>query len=387
MSLIKALRVSRAPSASLMAVGALWGSFAALLPDIKDRVGAGDGEMGGALLMSALGGLLGMWAAPKVTGRLGRYAMPVFGLLVCVVVMLPMLPTSVVTLGAVLLVMGLSVAFLDISANVHISGLEARHGMHLMNVNHAMYSLSFAAVAWICGLGRQAGMSPAQILPGMAVLILLCVALMRVPRTAAPVEEDAPGNPARIPWGAIVLTGVILFASFIGENSTEAWSALHIERTLGGEHGSGSFGPAMLGLMMGIGRLSGQVLSARYGDAKLIFGSAIIGSVGALVIAAAPSVPVVLAGVALTGIGMSVIVPSATSLLGARVGDKQRSYVLSRAWMFGIVGFFIGPSLMGGLAEMFGLRWSFVAVAGLVAFTLPAIWALAWRKPRVAVGL
>ncbi len=91
--------------------------------------------------------------------------------------------------------------------------------------------------------------------------------------------------------------------------------------------------------------------------------------------------------VSLPGIGMSVIVPSATSLLGARVGDKQRSYVLSRAWMFGIVGFFIGPSLMGGLAEMFGLRWSFVAVAGLVAFTLPAIWALAWRKPRVAVGL
>ena len=41
----------------------------------------------------------------------------------------------------------------------------------------------------------------------------------------------------RPPWGAVALTGIILMASFIGENATEAWLALHIERTLGAAPG------------------------------------------------------------------------------------------------------------------------------------------------------
>ena len=48
--------------------------------------------------------------------------------------------------------------------------------------------------------------------------------------------------------------------------------------------------------------------------------------------------------------------------------------------MLGIVGFFIGPAMMGGISELVGLRLSFVAVALIVALILPAIWRLE-RKP------
>ncbi len=39
--------------------------------------------------------------------------------------------------------------------------------------------------------------------------------------------------------------------------------------------------------------------------------------------------------------------------------------------------------MMGGVAELFGLRVSFVAVSLLVALILPAVWILA-RRPLVA---
>ncbi len=384
MSILKGLAVSRAPAAGLMAVGVLWGSFAALVPDIKKHVGASDGEFGLALLMSALAGMIAMWAAPWVGARLGRFAMPSLGLLVSLVVLAPIFPSSVVTLGAALFAMGFAVASLDITANVHVSATEARLGLHLMNVNHAMFSFAFAAAAWGSGLARQAGMGPAEILPVMSLVCLILTALTYV--RSAPVSEELEDieAPRRIPWGTIGLTGLILFAAFIGENATEAWSALHIERTLGAEPGHGSFGPATLGLVMGIGRLSGQVLTARLGDAWLIFGSAALGIVGALTIAAAPTVPVALTGVALTGLGMAVIVPSVNSILGARVTERQRAHAISRAWMLGIVGFFVGPSLMGGLSELFGLRMSFVAISLIVALILPAIWALALRQNQRA---
>lgn len=379
MSILTALRLSRAPAAGLMAVGCLWGSFAGLVPDIKERVGASDAELGAALLMSALGGLMSMWAAPWVVARLGRHALPLLGLLVVAAVLYPILPGSVAALGAALFAMGISVALLDITSNVHISALEARHARHLMNVNHAMFSVAFAASAWSCGMARRAGYGPDHILPVIAVATLGLVLLMRSPRPSAAQTDIAAAPRGPAPWGAIGLTGLILLCAFIGENATEAWSALHIERTLGAEPGRGSFGPAMLGLVMAIGRLSGQVLTARLGDAKLIFGSALLGLCGTLTIAAAPSVAVALTGVAITGLGMAVIVPSVNSILGARVTEAQRGHAISRAWMLGIVGFFIGPSLMGGISELFGLRLSFVAIGLIVALILPAIWALALR--------
>jgi hypothetical protein len=49
-----------------------------------------------------------------------------------------------------------------------------------------------------------------------------------------------------------------VLVAFLVENAMEGWSALHIERTLGGGAAEGAFGPAILGLTMGIGRLSGR---------------------------------------------------------------------------------------------------------------------------------
>ena len=102
---------------------------------------------------------------------------------------------------------------------------------------------------------------------------------------------------------------------------------------------------------------------------------------GTLILAGAPSVPVAVSGVAVIALGMAAVVPSANSMLGARVTGAQRAHALSRAWMVGIFGFFIGPAMMGGIAELVGLRMSFVAVSFVVALILPAV-VLLQRQPK-----
>jgi hypothetical protein len=47
--------------------------------------------------------------------------------------------------------------------------------------------------------------------------------------------------------------------------------------------------------------------------------------------------------------------------------------------MAGMLGFFLGPAMMGGLAELFGLRASFAAVALVLAAIIPAVLALSRR--------
>ena len=127
----------------------------------------------------------------------------------------------------------------------------------------------------------------------------------------------------------------------------------------------------------------GQVLADRLGERALIVGSATLGAAGAVLIAAAWTPNVVLWGVAVVAVGMAVIVPSANTVLGRRVPAHLRPVALSRAWMFGMTGFFVGPSVMGLVAEGFGLRTAYVVIAVVIAAAIPAIISLG-RIPPVS---
>jgi predicted MFS family arabinose efflux permease len=381
MSVLEAARITRAPMLTLAAVGVHWGGLAGLMPDLKAGVGASDAELGAALLAPAVGSMITMGFAPRIGRALGGWTLPLAGLGIALAMLLPLFATSPVALGVALFFAGAAVALADMTANVRIAQLEARAGRHLQSVNHAVFSLAFGSTAFGVAFARQAGFGPGEVLPVLAVVALGVVALGWDRRALPPLDDAGDAAKAATPpWAVVVLGGLILFAGFIGENATEAWSALHIERTLGGAPGQGSFGPATLGFVMFAGRLAGQVVATAAGEARLILVSAVLGAIGALIIAVAPSQGVVILGVAVLGLGMAVIVPATNSIIGAMVSDAARPAAISRAWMAGLLGFFIGPSMMGGLAQIWSLRVSFAAVSLIVMLIVPAVLALARRR-------
>lgn len=388
--LFRAARLSRAPSLALMAVGVFWGAFAAYIPDIKARIGAADGAFGMALMMAAAGSIVSMQLAPRVLARFGRATMPAAGALAALAALSPLAAGDTPGLGAALFFMGASIAMIDITANIRLSVEEEVQGLHLMNLCHAAFSFAFALAAFAAAQARQAGWPPEAFLPLSALAILalgLCTHEGAGWRTAPPSPEGAGRSEGLL--RAVLPVAIILFLAFICENATDSWSALHIERTLGAGAGFGGYGPAMLGLTMGIGRLGGQVAAQRLGEAALIFGSALVGVFGAIVTAIAWAPGIGILGVALIGVGVAVMVPSSNTILGRLVRPDQRGLALSRAWIFGFAGFFIGPSLMGQVSAAFGLRWSFGCVAVLLAAILPVVLQLRRLESRrpSAVGI
>jgi len=385
MSIIQAARLSRAPLAALTGIGIFWGAFAAYVPEIKARAGASDSALGLAIMMSAVGGIIAMWLAPVLMARLGRFTLPVTAVVLAMAGFYPLLVGSVPTLALVTMAMGASMSLLDMSANMRVSVLEERHGLHLMNLNHAMFSFGFAGSALVASLARRAGLPPESVFP-VLVLVLLVMAAATVEGRGWQRAPDAPhGADHGGLWAAILPAAAILFAAFVSENAVDAFSALHIERTLGGLPGNGGFGPMMLGLAMGIGRLSGQVAAQKLGETGLIFWSAVVGIVGALVTAAAPTPLVGMLGVGLLGLGVAVTVPSANSILGKLVRPDQRGFAISRAWMIGFTGFFIGPSMMGRVSDWVGLRVSFALIALVLATILLSVRMMERRGRAVAV--
>ncbi|EAQ14584.1 MULTISPECIES: MFS transporter [Maritimibacter] len=379
MTLFDALRISRGPAFVLMATGVYWGGLAGMMPDVKAHVAASDGVMGAVLVAPAAASILAMGAAPWAARRYGGYTLPVAAILIALTLLLYLVADTPLALAGALFAGGFAVAFADMTANIRIAHVEARRDVHLMNLNHAAYSFSFAITALLIAGLRGGGWdfrTIAMILSGVALAYAVLGWDSRDPSSG---DDEAESGPARPPMIVVLLAGGMLFCSFVAENATEGWTALFIERTLGGAVGEGSFGPAVFGFVMGAARLSGQALVRRLGAERLILSSAVLAVIGAIVIALSPSQIVMHGGVVLTALGVAVIVPSTNSILARKVKGPARSIAISRAWMLGLMGFFIGPALMGGLAELGSLRLSFAAVAVSSAAIIPAVLALSRR--------
>lgn len=383
MSILEEMRIAREPNAGLAAVGVFWGCFAAYVPTLKAGINAPDAAFGLSMVASSIGGIFAMWAAPAVMARLGANGVAVAGLLLVAAFFYPVLAPNMIGFAIAMCFVGASISLLDIGANIRISALEARHGRHLMNVSHAMFSFAFAGSAFVASILRSSGFAPITAFTLMAGVTFLLVLVMRHRGEWHPDAAAPEGTDRSVPWWPIGITAAILFISFVSENTTETWSALHIERTLGGADGHGGFGPVALGLTMGFGRLAGQIAARTLGEAGLVLWSAVVGVVGALVIAFAPTPAIAILGVGILGFGVAVVVPSANSILGKLVRPDQRAHAISRAWMVGFAGFFIGPSAMGVVAQIVSLRAVFVIVAAMLFLIVPLVM-LIRRSPAPA---
>jgi fucose permease len=158
----------------------------------------------------------------------------------------------------------------------------------------------------------------------------------------------------------------VILIGFMVEQSTEGWSALYLERSLGAGAAQGALGPAILGFTMAAGRLAGQALIKRVNEVLVIGFAALLSASGTLLASFAPSLMVAYVGFAILGLGVSVLAPMAFSHVGRNVTNAQRTTAISRVSVIGYTGFFIGPPLMGFVSEGFGLSTSFALLAVLL---------------------
>lgn len=384
MAFLHDLKLTQKPLAGFLLIGIAWAAFFAQMPEIKARIGASDGTYGTVLLVSSGGALLAMWLAPMAERYLGRWGLPLAALCVGFGMLGAGFSTSVWAFGLSMGLAAMGAGTVDVLINVRVSEIETRTGRQLMNLNHGLYSLSYAGSAVFTGVLRETGWSPAQVFSAMMVLVLLLAARMLPRRTVdvpTPATSDAPNLPVPLVW----LTGVVVMLAFLAESSAEGWSALHLERTLGGGPAEGALGPAILGLTMGIGRLSGHFLGHLWPEEKIIRYACLTAMVGLVLVSAATGLWMAYAGLALSGLGLSVIAPLVLASLGRSVASDSRLVAITRASVLGYAAFFIGPPLMGLTAEAFGLRAGFAIIAVLmlltVALILPALVRALQRQP------
>ena len=367
------LSVSRAPLVVFAAMGVLWGTFAADLPDLKSMLGISETRLGLLLFMTPIAAMAAMLAAPAMGARLGRLTLPVAGLAMAAAFVLPGQVSHWGLFALAMLGCGAGTGAADVLMNARASALDAQHRRPLMTLCHAAYSFGYATGALATGALRSQGLPPSAVMPLMALLAagLVLLAFERDGQieglTRPPGEK--PGGLGLVP----LIGGGIVLIAFMTENAAESWSALHIEQTLHGSPALGAAGPAILALTMGCARLMFQGLTDRIQPVPMMLGGATIAAIGALIVAAATSPAIAYAGFITMGIGASVLAPMAFSLVGSLSDAPKRTRAVARATLLGYFGYFIGPPLVGFIAGTFGLPAAFVFAALMLTF----VWLLA----------
>lgn len=382
MTLRTDLWTARAPIAGFCAIGVVWGSIAALVPDLKQQVGLSDGAFGTAMLVAACGTLCAMVLSPWADRRMDRRAMMTLIVILAICVLLPGQAVDWGHFALAMLAVSMASGTLDVVLNVRLSAYEAQGGRPLMNLGHGMFSVAYALAAFCTGLLREAGFSPLMIL-GLGALGLLCLAWVSAGDGVGSQSGTAPPVDTPVPPVLVALGGAILLVAFMSEQAIEGWAALHLERGLGASPAGGALGPTILGLTMAVGRFGGQWIIRYLDEPRLIGLACTVAALGTGIAAFAPTVPLAYLGFAVAGLGVSVVVPMAYAWIARLVDADKRARVISRISVIGYAGFFLGPPMMGGLSEWAGLWLSFTTIAViLLAVPLVLVPVLARRTAR-----
>jgi len=327
--------------------GMFWGGWGALLPDVQRQVGANNATLGRALLFIALGAIGGMLLAGKVADRFGAATLLPGALAFAATIPLLIFPSGVPTLLVVLTVVGATSGAYDVFINGSASVYETVYDTKVMGGMHALFSAGVLVASPLVGTARQLGAGPTEVLPVLAALVV--VVGLFLPGVDLPLAPQDSRPRARM-TGPLMLLGTLCALAFLIEDGLLSWSAIHLERTLGGSAIVGGLGPGVLAGSMVIGRALTQALSRRFSERELIGAAGVVGTIGATVFALTPSIVAGLVGIALAGLAISVVAPLIFGVAGRVGGPGRQASSIARVTTLAYFGFVVGPPLVGGVA-------------------------------------
>ena len=358
--------------------GLFWGAFAVLLADLSGALDLSPGPLGFALFVGAAASILAMALLGWAADRLGRrpFLVASAGVFGAGVVGLA-LTGSYATLLVVLVVLHAASGLYDVGINAAAVDLEKSTGRRFMTLLHAAFSGGGVAGALSAGVLLSAGIDYRFIYLG--VLIPLGAVILAVTLTGFPPSAESPESGEEIERSRLyrnvpllLLLVAIATLGLLSEGEMEHWSGIYLRQSLALPALVGASGVAVFHAAMAAGRLGAAGVVIRFGNRRTLLGAGLL-TTGGMALSLATREPLlVVAGFLVVGLALSAVVPVAFSTAGDLAPSGRAGAAISVVTTFGYGGFLLGPVIVGGLAEVFGLRVALgtIVVAGLLIFAL-----------------
>jgi MFS family permease len=356
--------------------GLFWGSFAVLLADLSGALGLSPGPLGFALFVGAAASILAMALLGRTADRLGRrpFLVASAGVFGTGIVGLA-LTGSYMTLLAALITLYAASGLYDVGINAAAVDLEKSTGRRFMTLLHAAFSGGGVGGALSAGALLSAGTNYRLVYLGLLLplgALILAVTLTDFPPSAEESLERAEEIERSHLYRNVplLLVAAIATLGLLSEGEMEHWSGIYLRQSLALPALVGASGVAVFHAAMAVGRLGAAGIVLCFGNRRTLLGAGPLAAGGMALSLATREPLLVVAGFLVVGLALSAVVPVAFSTAGDLAPSGRAGAAISVVTTFGYGGFLLGPVIVGGLAEVFGLRVALgtIVAAGILIF-------------------
>ncbi len=357
-------RIRIAVSLFFFSQGLAFSSWASRIPTIKSALGISEGQLGTLLLMMPIGQLCTMALSGKLVAKYGsknvlKIVVLIYPLILCFIG----LAQNFYQLGAVLFLFGVIGNMCNISVNTQGVEVEKIYGKSIMSSFHGAWSIAGFTGALIGLLMMNIHISTFYHFVIIYAIIVLNWFLNKkylVESLPAPKQEKK--SIFSKPDITLVQLGVIGFLSMATEGAMFDWSGVYFQNIVKAPQNLVILGYASFMVMMATGRFVGDYFISRFGKQRIMQISGLLMFSGLMLSVFVPQLIVCTLAFMMVGLGVACNVPTVYSVAGKNK-KVNPGVALAMVSSISFLGFLMGPPLIGYIAEMFDLRYSYALFA------------------------
>jgi MFS family permease len=358
-------RTRKAVALVYFCMGLCFASWASRIPDIKTALHLNDGMFGSILFALPVGQFLMMPFSGKLVTRFGSRQVLLFAL--------PLYTICLNNIGYVqqgwqlavaLFLFGLAGNLCNISINTQGVATERLYDRPIMASFHGGWSLAGFTGALIGLIMINLKVAPKWHFISV-ILIVWVILRINYPFLNKGILGAKQGDKKRKffgrPDGVLLQLGIIGFCSMASEGAMFDWSGVYFKDVVKAPASLVILGYTSFMIMMATGRFIADYVISRIGRKRLLQISGVMISTGLFTSVLFPYlIPCTLAFM-LVGLGVSSIVPTVYSAAGKHT-KVPAGIALATVSSVSFLGFLMGPPLIGHIAQLAGLRYSFAVI-------------------------
>lgn len=365
-----------------LAQGLCFSSWASRIPDIKELFTVNDALYWGMVLfMIPVGKFIAIPLAGYLVSKLGSRIMVQVSIMGYAVSLFAIgAAVNIYMLGGCLFFFGVFWNLCDISLNTQGIGIERLYGRTIMASFHGGWSLAACMGALIGFIMIVSGITPFWHFTMIAMIILLITMFSRSylqeDREQVQAEEDVVKEEDKSekwkyikhPEMLLIKLGLVGLFALIVESAMFDWSGVYFESVLQVPK-SLQIGFLVFMIMMTVGRFLANYAYRILGKQRVLqlsgafiflgfFISALLGSTFESMVL---KVVVNSFGFMLVGLGISSMVPTIYSLVGAK-SKTPVGIALTILSSISFIGSLIAPLLIGSISQVFNMEYAYMVV-------------------------
>jgi len=358
-------RIRLAMSFFYFGMGFCFASWASRIPDIKSFLNLSEGELGSILFALPIGQLTAMPFSGKLVTRFGSRKVLLYSLLFyafCLTNIGLAQETWQLVLG--LFLFGIGGNFSNISINTQGVYTEQIFRKAIMGSFHGSWSL-----AGFCGALVGLVMMAFKLTPYHHFIIVFAIVglivfinyrfLIKVKPEVQKVDIAKPKF--KMPDKTLLWLGVIGFCCMASEGIMFDWSGVYFKDIVKAPGALVILGYTSFMITMATGRFLSDLLVRKFGAKKILLVSGITISLGLYTAVIFPFLIPSTIAFMMVGFGVSNVIPIVYSSTG-RVTSLPTGEALTIVTGISFLGFLMGPPIIGHIAELTSLRYSFAFI-------------------------